>query len=101
MTESSSSPAAAPGYLPFAVWPWAAWPAPMVQAAFTSGLGCWIAVNRAWLDAACTLLRRQDQEDAMEAEDPLVHMTLEGLRSCGDAMLDAQIETLESWRRVS
>jgi hypothetical protein len=64
-----------------------------------SGLGCWIAAHRFWLEAGRGLAMRAPGTDM--TDDPLVAATVRDWRSCSDALVQAQIDTLESWRQAS
>lgn len=81
--------------------PWATWPAPVFSGAFAAGLDCWLAVNRAWFEAGCALLAPPSPTPLPNFDDPVLQLTLDDLQSCGDAIVKAQIETLESWRQAS
>lgn len=66
--------------------------------AFAS-FACWATMQRAWLEAGIGLLNHPSSPVA--SDDPLLVATARDWRSCGDAMIQAQLETLESWRRAS
>lgn len=64
-----------------------------------AGLDCWAAAQRVWLDAGRDLAMRAPGTDM--TDDPLVAATVRDWRSCGEAVVQAQIDTIESWRRAS
>lgn len=81
--------------------PWASWPFAVAAANWTAGLDCWTAVMRAWLEAGAAVSRGCILSPADGLDDPLVHLALSDVRACGDAIAQAQVESLESWRQVS
>ena len=74
-----------------------AWMAPDLGPPLLAGIACWAAIYRVWMEAGCAFICTQP---AAPVEDPLLHQTMEDLRSCSDAIVSAQIEALQSWRRA-
>ena len=81
--------------------PWASWPFAVAAASWTAGIECWAAMMHAWLEAGACLSQTFISSPADHVDDPLVHLALNEVRACGDAIAEAQIESLESWRHVS
>ena len=100
MTEHRTNPT--PRNHPHLLSLWGpAWGFALVSDMMALGFGYGALAARLWLEAGCALAARQVEETSCAVDDPVVQMTLEDLLSCGDAIVDAQIETLESWRRAS
>lgn len=85
---------------PYAAW--AAW-----ASLTTAGIDSCLAFQRAWLDASQALIRRQResllvaQTDHNSPSDVLLAATVDDLRECGEAVVKAQVDILESWRHTA
>lgn len=94
-------------YAAFSYAPWAAWPTAGFRAwsALTAaGLESMFSFQRAWLEAGQDLLRRQQATASSPSgetlETPVMLAAAMGdLRDCSTAVMQAQAEVLESWRR--
>jgi hypothetical protein len=88
--------------------PWAAWPGvrPYVAAwgaLACAGIGAWLAMHEAALEAGGALIRRQ--QDALgalpgsgETVDAIA-AAVEDVRDCGAAVMQAQVDALDALRK--
>jgi hypothetical protein len=88
--------------------PWAAWPGVKSYVAGWSaltcaGIGSWLVLQEAWLEAGGDLMRGQHRAlnagpEAVEAADAL-SAAMDDVRDCGAAVMQAQVDALDALRK--
>lgn len=89
---------------PFFYAPWATWPMAGLKAwgaTTAASLDAVLTLQRAWFEASQSIIRAAgSQRPTNEPDTPvMLAATMDDLRDCSAAVMKAQADVLESWRR--